>query len=256
MAKSKPSNPPANEGGDHDQGEHAPHLIDGETQTSGVTPGDGPVIEGNEPGDTEQSASAGGEERQSETGQDDASSAGNVDQQDVGHGDAPYGLRKDGTPAKKRGPKAAPGVTDTRAAQRDKLRSVTPSKARAKPVDQVQSPTMAVVNYQAMGQAVASMFFSVGTLAFGNDWQPDEQEGEHLAVAGAFRDYFRATNMRDLPPGFALCFVLGVYTLKRAAKPTMSSKLKLFGAWVKSKMPKRKGAGIYPINNGSGLETM
>ena len=91
-----------------------------------------------------------------------------------------------------------------------------------------------------MGDAVASVFFSTGIMLLGDEFAPDTQEGEHLAVSGAFRDYFKATQMRDLPPGFALCFVLGVYTLKRAAKPTIKSKLRGFGLGVKNVVSKMR----------------
>ncbi len=261
MAKSKPQVTAEPETGDQQQVEDSSDTVDGQAQAGGAASTDGPVVQGDERGDAGQDA----DERTEEREHNDA--GGDAGELQEGHdADAPYGRKADGTPKKKVGrppgvgnrEKAAPGVVDTRAAQRDRLRSVTPSKARAKSPDAIAAPALAVVNYQAMGQAVASMFFSVGTLAFGTDWQPDESEGEPQAVAGAFRDYFKATNMRDLPPGFALCFVLGVYTLKRAAKPTMKSKLQLFGAWVKSKMPKRRGAGIYPIDSSqkSGLESL
>ena len=158
---------------------------------------------------------------------------------DVNHADAPFGYRADGTPRiSNAGRKSNPGVVAERAKQRQRLKSVTPSKTKpTRPEQAPQVPALAIVNYQAMGEAVASMFFSVGVLALGPDWEPDRAEGEPQAVAGAFRDYFKATNMRDLPPGFALCFVLSVYTLKRASKPTIAGKLSLFGAWVKTRVP-------------------
>lgn len=155
--------------------------------------------------------------------------------------DAPYGFKADGTPRKSnQGRRASESVSDERDKQRARLRSVTPSTAKM----QVKAPSanvtaLAVVNYQAMGESVASMWFAGGTMLLGDEWEPDKSEGEHLAVAGAFRDYFKSTNMRDLPPGFALCFILGVYTMKRVSKPKTSGKLKLFGAWVRSKFPKR-----------------
>ena len=149
---------------------------------------------------------------------------------------APYGYLKDGTtPARKRGRKAA-SVSEERDKQRARLRSVTQAPPRAQKPAPIASPALAVVNYQAMGEAVASMWFSTGEMILGPEWAPDTAGGEHLAVAHAFRDYFKANNYRDLPPGFALCFVLSVYTLKRATKPTIKSKLAGFAAWAKSKV--------------------
>lgn len=153
---------------------------------------------------------------------------------------APLGYLADGvTPRKSNRGRKAASVSDESDKQRNRLRSVTPSKARPAKVAAEITP-LAVVNYQAMGESVASMWFHGGEMVFGPEWAPDTKEGEHLAVAGAFRDYFKATNMRDLPPGFALCFVLGVYSLKRANKPTVKTKLQGMGLWLKTNLRIRK----------------
>ncbi len=154
--------------------------------------------------------------------------------------EAPFGYKKDGTPRISNAGRRPVSASDESDKQRARLRSVSPGARREKQPAPIAVTPLAVVNYQAMGESVASMFFSVGTLALGPDWEPDTKEGEHLAVAGAFRDYFKATNMRDLPPGFALCFVLGVYTLKRAAKPTIKSKLQGAGLWLKNNLRIRR----------------
>jgi hypothetical protein len=154
------------------------------------------------------------------------------------HVHAPYGFRADGVT-----PKAKPGrppkdvaAAQAREQQRARLRSVTPGQGKPQKQTPIAVTPLAVVNYEAMGQAVASMWFNGGEMLLGPEWAPNTQEGEHTAVAGAFATYFKAVQMKDLPPGIALCFVLGIYTLKRATKPTVKSKLELFGAWVKSKM--------------------
>lgn len=175
-----------------------------------------------------------------EKGEDSQTDQQDSDEQQQGTPDAPYGLKSDGTPAAKRGPKPK-SASDERDKQRARLRSVTPTTAKPKKVSPVEVTPLAVVNYQAMGESVASMFFHSGELVLGEEWAPDVQKGEHLAVAGAFRDYFKSIQARDLPPGIALCFVLGIYTLKRATKPTIKGRLVQFGLWVKSKMPKKPG---------------
>lgn len=156
---------------------------------------------------------------------------------DGGHVEAPYGYKADGTPrlsnAGRRSSTEAVRVEKTK--QHARLRSVTPSTHKPDPRKQaiVTAPALAVVNYQAMGEMAAGMFFNVPAMMIGPDWLPDESEGEPLAVAGAFRDYFKATQMRDIPPGFALCLVLTVYTVKRANRPTMRTKLQGVGLWLK-----------------------
>jgi hypothetical protein len=163
--------------------------------------------------------------------------------------DAPFGRRVDGSPMLKRGrPRKSEAAAQETAKQRAKLRSVTQSthKAKAKFSAAPTITPLTVVNYQAMGETAAGLWFSVGTMAVGPEWQPDVAEGEPQAVAGAFRDYFKAINMRDLPPAFALCVVLTVYTMKRVNKPTVRGKLQLLGAWVKGKIPKRRN--VYTAN--------
>lgn len=158
---------------------------------------------------------------------------------DVAHESAPYGLKADGTPAAKRGPKPKSAGNEGDK-QRARLRSVSPGKgAPQKPVP-MAAEALAVVNYQAMGEMVAGVWFNAGQMLLGEEWAPDVKGGEHLAVAGAFRDYFKAQQIKDLPPGFALVAVLGIYTLKRANRPTIREKLQGVGAWLKQNLRFRK----------------
>lgn len=189
-----------------------------------------PLAENTESPQPEQSA--GSSQEQVNSGNDQARDQHETPPVDE---EAPFGRRADGSPAAKRGPKAK-GVSDESDKQRNRLRSVTPSKAREQKPKPIEVTPLAVVNYQAMGESVASMWFHGGEMVFGAEWAPDTHSGEHLAVAGAFRDYFKATNMRDLPPGFALCFVLSVYTLKRANKPTVKTRLQGWGLWLKTNL--------------------
>lgn len=155
--------------------------------------------------------------------------------------EAPYGRRADGTPAAKRGPKTSAGASDERNKQRARLKSVSPGKALPKKIPAIESPTpLAVVNYQAMGEMVAGVWFNGGIMLLGEEWAPDIKAGEHLAVAGAFRDYFKAMNYKDLPPGFALVAVLSLYTLKRAPAPGIKTKLQRVGLWLKTNVRLRK----------------
>lgn len=153
--------------------------------------------------------------------------------------EAPYGYRADGvTPRKTPGgrPTLEQAAANERDKQRARLRSVTPNKVKPQAAQPMQTTALAVVNYQAMGESVASLWFNGGVAVFGPEWEPDMEQGEHLAVASAFRDYFKAINAKDLPPGFALCFVLSVYTLKRTNRPTIKQKLQNFGEWARSKV--------------------
>lgn len=256
MAKSKPANPPANEPDDQQQEKNSPELEIAQTQTPVGASGDDEIVSGNQTANAEQQD--GDSTEKSDDGAGDQNAEAVHDGGELHTGEAPFGYKADGTPRKSNaGRKTGAGATQENARQRERLRSVTPSSERPKVKILKADPALAVVNYQAMGNMVAGMFFHGGTMVFGKDWQPDTSVGEHVAVAGAFTDYFKATQMRDIPPGVALCFVLGTYSMKRVAtKPDVQSRLKLFGAWIKSKMPRRKGASIYPIDSGAtGLES-
>lgn len=156
------------------------------------------------------------------------------DDPEVSQDAAPYGLRADGTPAKKRGrkPKSTQDEADK---QRARLRSVSAGKGLPQKVQTPEvNPALAVVNYQALGETAANLFFNIGTMALGEGWQPDNQ-GEALAVAGAFRDYFKSQQIKDIPPGLALTLVITSYSLSHAQKPTVKSRLQKVGAWFKEK---------------------
>lgn len=186
---------------------------------------------------------AGEGQNEAERGTEDATGEQVREEGDGQHVDAPYGYKTDGTPKKAPGgrpPKDLAAKLE-RDRQRARLRSVTPGVGKIpQAATQMKVTPLAVVNYEAMGENVASMWFHGGELIFGEEWAPDTKEGEHTAVAKAFGTYFKAVQMRDLPPGIALCFVLGIYTLKRTTRPTVKSRLQLGFAWLKEKMPFRK----------------
>lgn len=176
---------------------------------------------------------------------DDGAGQNEEQEIDPGHDpEAPFGRKNDGTPRVSRAGRPSKEAVSAAAQterdkQRSRLRSVTQSKFKdKKPAAIDVTPALAVVNYQAMGETVANLWINAGVMVIGDDWQPEQ--GEPQALAGAFRDYFKATNVRDLPPGFALVAVLSIYTLKRAQKPTMRTKLAGAGAWLKQNLRLRR----------------
>lgn len=154
--------------------------------------------------------------------------------------DAPYGFNKDGTPAKKRGRKAA-GSTSDQTPLFDRLDSVTQArpltgaKRAEKPTRPViPSPQAIATDYRVMGETAANVWFNVGEMAFGEDWQPEPKEPE--MIASAFKDYFQAKEIKAIDPTIVLFIALGGYTVKRLNKPTMKSRVAGIGQWLKSKI--------------------
>lgn len=153
--------------------------------------------------------------------------------------EAPYGFNKDGTPAKKRGRKALTGADQTPLFER--LDSVTqaPPLTRGKSAEKatrpvIPTPQAIATDYKAMGETAANVWFNVGTMAFGEDWVPDSTEPQ--MIAGAFRDYFQAKEIKVIDPTIVLLIALGGYTVKRLNKPTMKSRVAGIAQWLKSKI--------------------
>ena len=134
-------------------------------------------------------------------------------------------------PPKKRG---RPKGSTTRA-KVDPL-SVTPNPTPRNLPPPIAAPAPIAADYDALGKVAANLWFNGGTLFFGADWQPDTAQGEHLVVKDAFRDYFASTGVTRIPPDVQLFIVLGGYTLARAQKPTVRSKLERAWQWTKAKL--------------------
>lgn len=153
--------------------------------------------------------------------------------------EAPYGFNKDGTPAKKRGRKA--GSTGDQTPLFDRLDSVTQARPlpRAKSAEKssqpvIPSPQAIATDYRVMGETAANVWFNVGEMAFGEDWQPEPNEPQ--MIAGAFRDYFQAKEIKAIDPTIVLLIALGGYTVKRLNKPTLRNRLGGIVTWIKNKV--------------------
>lgn len=83
-------------------------------------------------------------------------------------------------------------------------------------------------------QLATGMWCNVGTMIFGSDWMPDSP-AERGAVQGAFEDYFEATGITDLPPGWALAVTLGGYAATRFVRPTPSQRIASMIGWVRGR---------------------
>jgi hypothetical protein len=114
-----------------------------------------------------------------------------------------------------------------------RLNGVTPAPPKPAPIPTPQIVAQKIVDYETLGQTAANLWFNVGHLALGDDWIP--AQNEVMPVKNAFRDYFKTTNITEIPPAWNLALVLGGYTLARLQKPTVKSRFNLALAWVKTK---------------------
>lgn len=112
------------------------------------------------------------------------------------------------------------------------------------------APTDAVRREHTRAAAVAAVE-TVGTLGRmlgGEEWAfiRDESRGidERSAGVDAFAQYFEAKGIEDIPPGVALAIWAMAYAGPRFAAPKTRGRLKLAGAWIKTKWPfKRRNKG-------------
>ncbi len=81
------------------------------------------------------------------------------------------------------------------------------------------------------GQSAASLTFLLGIMAFKEDGKPTQDEINQVTYA--YQTYFRAKNIRDLPPGIVLATALITYAAPRLMKPKTSKKIA--GVWEKIK---------------------
>lgn len=116
----------------------------------------------------------------------------------------------------------------------DRLNSVTHAPdPKPKPV----APTLIVnkeVNYSAMGEVAANVWFNVGEMVAGPDWAP--VANETALISGAFKNYFQSAGIKDLPPGWVLGITLLTYSAARLTKPTVKDRFSGAILWLKTKI--------------------
>jgi len=127
--------------------------------------------------------------------------------------------------------------------------SVKPPGASSQPMQDTGLSEM-TVQAAVTGKTAANMLMTVGVALGGEEWQPrvDKSTGldEQTMLEKSFSDYFLATGRTDIPPGWALLFAIGAYSLPRFRMPkTQKRTLGAFGklkAWLyRRKLEKENG---------------
>ena len=94
------------------------------------------------------------------------------------------------------------------------------------------------------GQSAASLTFLLGMMVFKEDGKPTQAEINQVTYA--YQTYFRAQNIRDLPPGVVLATALITYAGPRMMKPKVQKKISSFWGKLRAKVSKTKAEASEP----------
>lgn len=122
-------------------------------------------------------------------------------------------LNKDGSYRKKRGRKKGSRNSDS---------------------DSTDENTVPVINVDEAAKQSANLFINAGVLIFGDDWAPESKD-EAGALKNAFKNYYDAKGVPEIPPEYGLAFALGAYSLNRITKDQTRTKLQKVGIFLKEK---------------------
>jgi len=102
---------------------------------------------------------------------------------------------------------------------------------------------------QACSFLAASMTFQTAQLVFNSEeWQPINSGGVHEfeELQNAYKIYFVAKGVIDIPPGLALVMTIGVISARRINKPITKTKIQKVKEWIVKKwieIKMRKASG-------------
>jgi SAM-dependent MidA family methyltransferase len=102
-----------------------------------------------------------------------------------------------------------------------------------------QTPGIATVDYKAMSEMLFDMSTGVAATSLGQEWLPKSVE-ERQMVCKPLAAYMKSKEMKDLPPGVVLSFVVLAYSMPRFAQPSTKEKLVRGWFWLKSKLQRKK----------------
>jgi hypothetical protein len=141
---------------------------------------------------------------------------------------------------KKCGRKHQPGpcLTENGASQINIASGPLPSDGEA-PDTSEAIPENLAVNYRQLAECAFDLTTNTAAVLIGPEWRAETQEREAMLIP--LENYFRAQEMKDIPPGAVLCFAVAGYAAARFRHSNTRTKFSLAWAWIKSKMPgKRK----------------
>lgn len=102
-------------------------------------------------------------------------------------------------------------------------------------ISEVEKP----INYGLMAEAIFDMSTGILAGSFGPEWSPrSPEERGHVCISLA--NYFKAKEVKDIPPGLMLTIVVVAYCAPRLKEPGTAGKIKACWFWVRSKISRKK----------------
>lgn len=110
------------------------------------------------------------------------------------------------------------------------------AKSESKPKKKVkkQSPS------HVAGVTAAGITFTLGRLIGGEEASPRKDLDEERTMVEAYTKFFEYYDITDVPPGIALCTVVGVYGLRVMTLPPSKTKFERFRGWLGSFFKRNK----------------
>lgn len=100
---------------------------------------------------------------------------------------------------------------------------------------QIQPEQQSTVNFAATAELLVDMATGGAATVLGPEWNPRGPE-EKKMVVDATANYLKAKDIKDLPPGVVLCFVIAAYSLPRMSQPKTKEKIAMGWTWFKMKI--------------------
>lgn len=127
------------------------------------------------------------------------------------------------------------------------------NKPKAPDFSDIQTQAVAIVNHEELSAQIFDLTTGIFSAYFGPEWAP-KNEDERKSVVMPLAKYLKSKDVKDIPPGMMVCFVVAVYSASRINQPGTRSrlqewwgKMKLGWAWFKFKFLGKRGSKFTPV---------
>lgn len=93
------------------------------------------------------------------------------------------------------------------------------------------------LSYQACGSSTAEIIFIMGQALGGQEWVPVPDERRYMSDAWA--QYYKAKEVKDLPPGLIVATAMISYAMPRFSRPETKTRLQKASHWIKMRFSKK-----------------